>query len=155
MASNEAPDIGPIIQRERKARHLTLERLAALSGVSRSMLSQIERGESNPTFAAFSCNLTARERAGCPRATSASNPSPRLPTGIASLDVFGCSAPRSAAFAALSSALIFAQKPGSAPAARSSSEPKTCGWRRIIFAVMASTTLPNAKAPSSSAMRAW
>ena len=47
----EAPDIGPIIQRERKARHLTLERLAALSGVSRSMLSQIERGESNPTFA--------------------------------------------------------------------------------------------------------
>ena len=51
MASTEAPDIGPIIQRERKARHLTLERLAALSGVSRSMLSQIERGESNPTFA--------------------------------------------------------------------------------------------------------
>jgi XRE family transcriptional regulator, regulator of sulfur utilization len=47
----EAPEIGPIIQRERKARHLTLERLAALSGVSRSMLSQIERGESNPTFA--------------------------------------------------------------------------------------------------------
>lgn len=46
-----APEIGPIIQRERKARHLTLERLAALSGVSRSMLSQIERGESNPTFA--------------------------------------------------------------------------------------------------------
>jgi len=47
----DAPDIGPIIQRERKARHLTLDRLAALSGVSRSMLSQIERGESNPTFA--------------------------------------------------------------------------------------------------------
>ncbi len=48
---SDAPDIGPVIQRERKARHLTLERLAALSGVSRSMLSQIERGESNPTFA--------------------------------------------------------------------------------------------------------
>lgn len=47
----DAPEIGPIIQRERKARHLTLEGLAALSGVSRSMLSQIERGESNPTFA--------------------------------------------------------------------------------------------------------
>lgn len=45
------PDIGPVIQRERKARQLTLERLAALSGVSRSMLSQIERGESNPTLA--------------------------------------------------------------------------------------------------------
>jgi transcriptional regulator with XRE-family HTH domain len=47
----EAPEIGPVIQRERKARHLTLERLAQLSGVSRSMLSQIERGESNPTLA--------------------------------------------------------------------------------------------------------
>lgn len=47
----DVPELGPIIQRERKARHLTLEQLAALSGVSRSMLSQIERGESNPTFA--------------------------------------------------------------------------------------------------------
>ncbi|RYE08554.1 MAG: XRE family transcriptional regulator [Hyphomicrobiales bacterium] len=46
-----APEIGPIIQRARKARHLTLEGLAGVSGVSRSMLSQIERGESNPTFA--------------------------------------------------------------------------------------------------------
>ncbi len=51
MDVNEAPLIGPVIQAERKARHLTLERLAALSGVSRSMLSQIERGEANPTFA--------------------------------------------------------------------------------------------------------
>ena len=50
-AMAEPPQIGPLIQRERKARHLTLEGLAALSGVSRSMLSQIERGESNPTFA--------------------------------------------------------------------------------------------------------
>lgn len=51
MDLNEAPLIGPVIQKERKARHLTLERLAALSGVSKSMLSQIERGEANPTFA--------------------------------------------------------------------------------------------------------
>jgi XRE family transcriptional regulator, regulator of sulfur utilization len=51
MTAGQAPEIGPVIQRERKARHLTLERLAALSGVSRSMLSQIERGEANPTFA--------------------------------------------------------------------------------------------------------
>ena len=51
MDANEAPLIGPVIQAERKARHLTLERLAALSGVSKSMLSQIERGEANPTFA--------------------------------------------------------------------------------------------------------
>ena len=46
-----APRIGPIIQKERKARKLTLEQLAALSGVSKSMLSQIERGHANPTFA--------------------------------------------------------------------------------------------------------
>lgn len=46
-----APRIGPVIQKERKARKLTLEQLAALSGVSKSMLSQIERGQANPTFA--------------------------------------------------------------------------------------------------------
>jgi transcriptional regulator with XRE-family HTH domain len=46
-----APRIGPVIQQERKARRLTLEQLAVRSGVSKSMLSQIERGEANPTFA--------------------------------------------------------------------------------------------------------
>ncbi|GAA4125422.1 helix-turn-helix domain-containing protein [Aminobacter aganoensis] len=51
MEVNNAPKIGPVLQKERKERHLTLDRLAALSGVSRSMLSQIERGEANPTFA--------------------------------------------------------------------------------------------------------
>ena len=35
----------------RKARDLTLERLAELSGVSRSMISLIERGETSPTAA--------------------------------------------------------------------------------------------------------
>ncbi len=47
----EIPRIGPMIQKERKARKLTLEQLANMSGVSRSMLSQVERGEANPTFA--------------------------------------------------------------------------------------------------------
>lgn len=46
-----APDIGPELQKQRKARRLTLEQLARLSGVSKSMLSQIERGDANPTFA--------------------------------------------------------------------------------------------------------
>ena len=45
------PPLGPVLQRERKARRLTLEQLAALSGISKSMLSQIERGQVNPTFA--------------------------------------------------------------------------------------------------------
>lgn len=45
------PNVGPLIQRERKAKGLTLEQLGALSGVSKSMLSQVERGEANPTLA--------------------------------------------------------------------------------------------------------
>lgn len=50
-AAPAVPRIGPVIQRQRKARKLTLEQLAVLSGVSKSMLSQIERGQANPTFA--------------------------------------------------------------------------------------------------------
>lgn len=46
-----APAIGPALQGHRKARGLTLEQLAGLSGVSKSMLSEIERGRANPTFA--------------------------------------------------------------------------------------------------------
>ena len=49
--SQRTPRIGPAIQKERKLRKLTLEQLAVQSGVSKSMLSQIERGEANPTFA--------------------------------------------------------------------------------------------------------
>lgn len=41
----------------RKAKDLSLEALSRLSGVSRSMLSQIERGESSPTVASL-WNLT-------------------------------------------------------------------------------------------------
>lgn len=39
------------IKRIRKSRKLSLERTAELSGVSRSMLGQIERGEANPSVA--------------------------------------------------------------------------------------------------------
>lgn len=53
----EAPDISPTLRRLRQDRKLTLEKLASASGVSRSMLSQIERGEANPTFATL-WNLT-------------------------------------------------------------------------------------------------
>jgi transcriptional regulator with XRE-family HTH domain len=49
--TKRAPKIGPTVQRARKQRGLTLEQLATKSGVSKSMLSQIERGEANPTFA--------------------------------------------------------------------------------------------------------
>ena len=39
------------IKRIRKSKKLSLERTAALSGISRSMLSQIERGKANPSVA--------------------------------------------------------------------------------------------------------
>lgn len=39
------------VKRIRKGQKLSLERTAALSGVSRSMLGQIERGEANPSVA--------------------------------------------------------------------------------------------------------
>lgn len=39
------------IKRIRKSKKLSLERTAALAGVSRSMLGQIERGEANPSVA--------------------------------------------------------------------------------------------------------
>ncbi|WP_419912096.1 helix-turn-helix domain-containing protein [Hoeflea sp.] len=44
------PDIGKLVRSKRKALDLTLEQLAERSGVSRSMLSAIERGTANPTF---------------------------------------------------------------------------------------------------------
>ena len=47
----EPPQIGLRILNVRKRKYLTLEQLAEKSGISRSMLSQIERGAANPTFA--------------------------------------------------------------------------------------------------------
>ena len=59
MASNT--DIGERLaarlKETRKERGLSLDAVAKLSGVSRSMLSQIERGESSPTVATL-WNLT-------------------------------------------------------------------------------------------------
>jgi transcriptional regulator with XRE-family HTH domain len=49
--ARKAPDIGKRLHALRKAQSLSLDDLAALSKVSRSMLSQIERGMANPTFA--------------------------------------------------------------------------------------------------------
>lgn len=47
---SEPPAIGPRLQAQRKSRNLTLAELAKASGVSRSMLSEIERGDANPTY---------------------------------------------------------------------------------------------------------
>jgi transcriptional regulator with XRE-family HTH domain len=50
MLSTNPPEIGPRLQAHRKELGLTLTELAAISGVSRSMLSEIERGNANPTY---------------------------------------------------------------------------------------------------------
>lgn len=48
---SESPNVGPHVNQLRKKHGMTLEALSNASGVSRSMLSQIERGETNPTLA--------------------------------------------------------------------------------------------------------
>ncbi|KRB80671.1 hypothetical protein ASE00_16675 [Sphingomonas sp. Root710] len=59
MSDPGAPQIGPQIQALRKGRSLTLDDLAKASGVSRSMLSQIERGQANPSLATVWALCTA------------------------------------------------------------------------------------------------
>ena len=46
----EPPALGPRLHAIRKARGLTLDEMSERSGISKSMLSQIERGQANPTF---------------------------------------------------------------------------------------------------------
>lgn len=47
----QPPKVGETIQRLRQARELSLEELSHVAGVSKSMLSQIERDKANPTIA--------------------------------------------------------------------------------------------------------
>ncbi|PHV05761.1 DNA-binding protein [Janthinobacterium sp. BJB412] len=51
VSTNSPPEVGAALQRLRLARGLTLEDLSRISGVSKSMLSQIEREKANPTIA--------------------------------------------------------------------------------------------------------
>src|SRR3569833_2354555 len=51
MSETGYPQIGHIHQALRKRQPLTLDDLAKMPGVSRSMLSQIERGQANPSLA--------------------------------------------------------------------------------------------------------
>ncbi len=48
---NAPPEVGVALQRLRLERGLTLEDLSRIAGVSKSMLSQIEREKANPTIA--------------------------------------------------------------------------------------------------------
>lgn len=49
--TNAPPEVGATLQRLRLERGLTLEDLSRIAGVSKSMLSQIEREKANPTIA--------------------------------------------------------------------------------------------------------
>ncbi len=49
--ANVPPEVGATLQRLRQQRSLTLEDLSRAAGVSKSMLSQIEREKANPTIA--------------------------------------------------------------------------------------------------------
>ncbi|MFP5390969.1 MAG: helix-turn-helix domain-containing protein [Gammaproteobacteria bacterium] len=51
VQSNSPPEVGATLQRLRLARGLTLDDLSRMAGVSKSMLSQIEREKANPTIA--------------------------------------------------------------------------------------------------------
>ncbi|UGQ48499.1 helix-turn-helix domain-containing protein [Massilia endophytica] len=51
ISANAPPEVGAALQRLRLARGLTLEDLSRIAGVSKSMLSQIEREKANPTIA--------------------------------------------------------------------------------------------------------
>jgi transcriptional regulator with XRE-family HTH domain len=50
-AHGSPPPIGPKLRQYRLKENMTLADLQALTGISKSMLSQIERGAVNPTFA--------------------------------------------------------------------------------------------------------
>lgn len=50
-SSQTPPEVGATLQKLRQARNLTLEDLSRAAGVSKSMLSQIEREKANPTIA--------------------------------------------------------------------------------------------------------
>lgn len=47
------------IRRLREERNLSMEELARLSGVSKSMLAQVERGDGNPTLSTLWSSQTA------------------------------------------------------------------------------------------------
>lgn len=51
VPNSAPPEVGAALQRLRLARGLTLEDLSRIAGVSKSMLSQIEREKANPTIA--------------------------------------------------------------------------------------------------------
>ena len=104
QASNEPPRVGDTLAALRQAQALSLDELSRKAGVSKSMLSQIERAQANPTVAvvwrlANALGVPIAELLGsAPTATAApaitlvptqATPSLRSPDGLCELRILG------------------------------------------------------------------
>jgi XRE family transcriptional regulator, regulator of sulfur utilization len=101
--SPEPPAVGAILARLRQARGLSLDELSRRAGVSKSMLSQIERAQANPTVAvvwrlANALGVGIGELLGTPAQPAApavsvvpahATPSLRSPDGLCELRILG------------------------------------------------------------------
>jgi transcriptional regulator with XRE-family HTH domain len=101
--SPEPPAVGATLARLRQAHGLTLDELSRRAGVSKSMLSQIERSQANPTVAvvwrlANALGVGIGELLGTPAETAApaltvvaahATPSLRSPDGLCELRILG------------------------------------------------------------------
>lgn len=101
--SAEPPRIGETLAQLREARALSLDALSRMAGVSKSMLSQIERAQANPTVAvvwrlanALGVPMVellgaspAQERPGMTLVPGQATPSLRSPDGLCELRILG------------------------------------------------------------------
>jgi transcriptional regulator with XRE-family HTH domain len=98
----EPPRVGATLQQLRQARALSLDELSRLAGVSKSMLSQIERNQANPTVAVVwrlanalgvgLSELVGGERPAAPAIATVpahATPSLRSPDGKCELRILG------------------------------------------------------------------
>ena len=58
-AASVSTQLGRSVQRLRKSYSLSLSELSEQSGVAKSIISQIERNETNPTLATLTCRSSA------------------------------------------------------------------------------------------------
>ena len=88
----EPPRVGATLQALRQAQGLSLDELSRRAGVSKSMLSQIERNQANPTLRVELSELLGGERpAAPPIEVVASHATPALssPDGLCRLRILG------------------------------------------------------------------
>lgn len=102
MPSSEPPRVGQTLASLRQARGLSLDELSRQAGVSKSMLSQIERNQANPTVAVVwrlanalgvpMAELLSGEEPGAPAMVMVpphAIPSLRSPDGLCELRILG------------------------------------------------------------------